>query len=277
MKRPVEPIHVLDLFPAMRAELLRVLHSLFDEAWQAPTACAGWSVKDVASHILSDEIAYLSRRRDRDGVTFEVSSWDELLRLINEHNELWVKATRHRVSRKMLMALLEFTGPQFYEHLASIDPQALSGPVSWAGDAPAPMWLQIAREYTEYWMHHQHICEAAGRESLKDRRFLHPLLSTFVHALPHTYRDVDAPPDTTVCFTVTGAAADSWFVVREPDAWKLYADTDRPPASTVTLDGDTAWRLFTKGIGRDEAAARAVIEGDAELGAVLLDAVAIIA
>src|SRR5215207_5058692 len=107
MKKPVEPIVATHLFTEMRAELLRVLKSLLDEQWQAPTACTGWSVKDVALHILADEIGYLSNRRDKDGIYFDVKSWDELVEKINQQNDTWVRATR-RMSRPILLAQLEF-------------------------------------------------------------------------------------------------------------------------------------------------------------------------
>jgi hypothetical protein len=45
----------------------------------------------------------------------------------------------------------------------------------------------------------------------------------------------------------------------------------------VTLDQDTAWRLFTKGGDRAAARARLAIKGDVRLATPLLDAVAIIA
>jgi uncharacterized protein (TIGR03083 family) len=276
MKKPVEPILVAHLFPEMRTELLRVLHSLTDEQWQAPTACAGWSVKDVALHIFSDEVGYLSRYRDNDGITFVVDSWAELVEKINHQNETWVQATR-RMSRNLLLSLLEFTGEQLAEFLATIDVHQSTSPVSWAGNQNAPMWLQLAREFTEFWMHHQHICEAAHITSLKSRRYFHPVLSAFVFALPHTLRDTDASVDTTVKFMVTGEAADSWYVIRDGDGWHLYANTDIEPITTVTMPEDTAWRLFTKGIDSTIAAKQTTITGNQNLGEILLNTIAIIA
>ena len=32
--------------------------------------------------------------------------------------------------------------------------------VNWAGPEPAPIWLDPAREYTERWVHQQHIRDA---------------------------------------------------------------------------------------------------------------------
>lgn len=275
-KTPIEPLFVTPLFPEMRAALLQVLRSLNDEQWSAPTACEGWSVKDVALHLLADDMGYLSRHRDNDGIQFSVDSWEDLLAKINHQNELWVEATR-RISRNLLISLLEFTGNQLYEYLETVDLYQLSSPVSWAGNKAAPVWLHIARELTEYWMHHQHICEGAGIQSLKNRRFLHPVLSTFVHALPHTYRDVQAQPDTVVIFTVTGVAADSWQIIRETENWQLYKNSDLSAAARITMDADTAWHMFTKGIDRQILRAKAKIEGDIDLGKIALNTVAILA
>jgi hypothetical protein len=45
----------------------------------------------------------------------------------------------------------------------------------------------------------------------------------------------------------------------------------------VTLDQETAWRLFTKGISKAEALKTAQIEGQPALGEKVLDTVSIIA
>lgn len=276
MPQAVPVLDVVDLFPELRAELLRVLRGLNDGAWQLPTACAGWSVKDVALHILADELGYLSRHRDSDGITFESHSFDGLVALINEQNDLWVRATR-RLSKRVLLGLLETTGAEMADYIRSIDPQQGSHTIAWAGTGQAPMWLQLARELTEYWMHHQHICEALGIESLKTRRYLHPVLSTFVHALPRTYADTPAPLGTVVVLRVLGEAADTWYLRREEAGWSLYAEVEARPAVTVTMSDDTAWRLFTKGITPQEAAAYSRVDGYLMLGRVMFNAVAILA
>jgi uncharacterized protein (TIGR03083 family) len=275
MKRPCSALDLRPLFPEIRAELLRVLASLSDEQWQAATACEGWSVRDVAQHIFADDCGYLSRHRDNDGITFVTNSWDELIGLINQQNDTWVRATR-RLSRRMLMNFLQTTGEEMTDYLATVHLDAIGNPVSWAGKNAAPMWLQIAREYTEYWMHHQHICEGAGISSLKTRRYLHPALSTFVYALPRTYKDFPAPENTVVAFQLTGEAADTWYLIKEA-AWTLYADTDLQPEATVTMPEDAAWRMFTKGIDAVVLQKSSQITGNQALGSQLLKTVAILA
>jgi uncharacterized protein (TIGR03083 family) len=276
MRKPVEPILVASLFPQMREELLAVLNSLSDDEWEYRTVCEGWTVRDVALHLLGDDVGLLSGLRDHDGQRGRFDTWDELIAYINRQNALWVTASR-RISRRLLISLLAFTGQQWCDFVASLDPHADSGPIGWTGNDSDPMWLHLARELTEQWMHHQHICEAVGKISLKDAHFVHPVLSTFVHALPHAYRNTDAPDGTMVKLVVTGQGGGEWHLVREGDKWRLYADTDLSPASTVIMDVDTAWRLFTKGISQERARRLAETTGDSDLGQVMLGAVAILA
>jgi uncharacterized protein (TIGR03083 family) len=276
----VEPVIVIDLFPQERRLLLDLFAGLTDEDWQRPTVCAGWTVRDIGLHLLGDDIGYLSGERDHFKNPFfvgrDMERWESLVRNINEANELWVQAMQ-RVSPALLCALLELTGKQFYEYIASLDMMAMNGEVSWAGPGAAPVWLDIAREYTERWLHQQQIRDAVNRPGMKERQFFHPVLDTFVRALPHTYRDVAVTETTVVKLTVTGEAGDVWYVVGEANGWSLYKTVELQPASVVTMDQETCWRLFTKGIDKDQARVIVRIEGDQALGEKMLETVSIIA
>lgn len=273
-RQPLQPLQVAPLIPQVRQELLRVLESLDDAAWQASTACTGWTVRDVAAHLLAADVGVLSNLRDGDGQFLPVTGWAELVTLIDAQNDLWVRALR-RASRRLLVDLLRFTGEQVTDLFNSLDPAAPGPSVGWTGQDADPLWLHMARELTEYWTHHQHICEAVGVESLKTPPMLQAVIGTFIYALPQTYRDVAAPPQTLVRVVVNGAG--EWHLLRENDCWTLYAMTDVPPTATVRLDADTAWRLFTRNKPLDALRPALHISGDATLGAALLDAVAIIA
>ncbi len=89
------------------------------------------------------------------------------------------------------MAFLEMTDPLLYQHFKALPPFEPAGvSVAWAGEAQSFNWFDIAREYTEKWLHQQHIREAVSRPVLAERRWLHPVLDTFMRALPYTYRGV---------------------------------------------------------------------------------------
>jgi len=120
--------------------------------------------------------------------------------------------------------------------------------------------------------------KAEGQQpGLRERRLFHPVFDTFVHALPHTYREVAVADGSHVRLVITGEAGGAWSLLRVQELWALFVDVKTPPTCVVTLDEEAAWRLFTRGIDAAAARKRAAIEGDEILGAVLLRAVAIIA
>ncbi len=284
--KPLEPVLTLHLFPEERAALLHLLDSLSDPKWDAPTVCPGWSVKDIAAHLLADDLGRLSRGRDAYSAGGFVGSGQgdfaaELLDYINDVNERWVAVCR-RLSPRLVIDLLRWSGEETQRYFESLDMFAIGEPVTWAGPDSAPVWLDIAREYTERWLHQAHIREAVSRRLLTEPRLFLPVLDTFVRALPHTFRDVDAPDGTHVLLLITrigtsGVSPLQWSLVREASRWSLFDSSPLEPAATVTIDADTAWRLFTKGISKTEAGSRAVIRGDHRLGERVLDTVSIIA
>ncbi|QBD78511.1 maleylpyruvate isomerase family mycothiol-dependent enzyme [Ktedonosporobacter rubrisoli] len=273
--KPVEPIFVVELFEPMLDQLLQLLRPLSTEEWSRLTPCVGWTVKDVALHLLGDEIGQLSRGRDKDTSSL-LPPGPDLVSRINQQNALWVEATRG-ISPRLLCELLDSTGHQVIQYFKSLDLMALNGPVSWAGPDPAPVWFDVAREYTERWHHQQHIREALERPGLTEATFLTPILDTFVRALPWTFRSVEATKDTVIQLSVTGDVATSWFLQRHGTGWLLFAETAFPPTTTVTLDPETAWKLFTKGITPELARSKASIQGNAKLASKVFETVAIIA
>jgi len=276
MQQP-QPIIVADLFPEILDALLDLLGGLSDAEWDAPTVCPDWSVKDLAGHLLGDDVGMLSRRRDgyrRGNAAF--ASWDDLVAFINRQNAEWVETAR-RISPRLLCDMLRLASEQVSTFFQSLDPYALGGPVDWAGPAPAPIWLDLAREYTERWHHQQQIRDAVGKPGLCEPRYLAPALDAFVRALPHTYRDVDADEQTLVALTIAGEAGGTWFLLREHAAWQLYLDIGRAPDARVTLDQDLAWRLFTKGLSEETARAQATIIGSQRLAAPMLKMLSVIA
>jgi uncharacterized protein (TIGR03083 family) len=267
-------IDVRPLFAEQQAAFMDLLGQLSAGQWDQPTICPGWTVKDVAAHVLGDHIGRLSRHRDgypalhpRHGEAFAV--------FLDRINDEWVTAAR-RMSPRVLTGQLSVFGDQIAEFWPTVDPDAFGGPVSWAGPEPAPLWLDAARDFSEYWTHQQQICDATGQPGLASPRYLGPVLDTFMRALPHTLRDTTAPLGTSLEVLVTGPAGGSWTCTRGPDRWHLQRAPHAAPAARLELDPDTAWRLCTRGITPERAAARARTEGDQQLTAAGLQMVSII-
>jgi uncharacterized protein (TIGR03083 family) len=271
-----QPVLTANLFPEMLTELLNLLKSISDEEWQQPTVCEGWSVKDVALHLLGVEVGNLSRRRDGHKLSQNVNTWGELVAVVNDSNQQWVESGR-RISNRLLLDLLDLTGTQMAAYFASLDPYAMGGPVSWVGPKPAKVWVDIAREYTERWHHQQHIRDALGKPGLKQPRYFAPVLQAYMLAMPHTYRDVVAPDNTSVAVTIRGAGGGSWVITSLGGTWRLYTGQVEVAEARISLTDDLAWRLFTRGVKREAARDQMRFEGDPHLREVLMEMVTIIA
>jgi len=272
---PVGPILTGELFPELRRRLLALLASLGDEEWLLPTAAPLWNVKDVAVHLLGGDAGNLSRRRDRFELPPPLSGWDELVAFINQLNASWVAAGK-RLSPRLLVDLTEHVGRQADDYFRSLDPFAPGGTVDWAGAQPAPQWLDVAREYTERWHHQQQIRDATGRQGLYEEKLFRPVLDTFVRALPHTFRAVEAPPGTQVELRLAGPAGGSWVLERR-ELWELFEGSAPGVRARVDIESTDAWKIFTRGLRGAEAAGRAEITGDRGLGARVLETVSVIA
>ncbi len=178
----------------------------------------------------------------------------------------------------LLIDLLALTDPQVVAFFATLPPEApTSIGVGWAGETHSATWFDIGREYTEKWFHQQHIREAVGAPGLVERHWLRPVSDICLRALPYTYQPVDAPEGTSITVRIRGDAGGVWSLVRRDQAWRLYAGEQEPAGTCVQLSDDTAWRLFSKGLDRTTLVQRIGIEGDAALGAKMVDMVAIMA
>jgi uncharacterized protein (TIGR03083 family) len=275
---PIEPILTVELFPPLSRELNKVLTSLNKEKWNRPTACALWSVRDVAAHLLGGSLGRLSEKEDRPSQAEKNEvSFKELVRLIDQENEAWVKAAR-RISPSLLIEFLDIADAALYMYFKTLPMDGIARtPVCWAGEIESPNWMDIAREYTEKWLHQQHIRQAVGKPLLSSRKWLFPVLDTFMRALPFTYRNVESEEGTCVTVRIEGEAGGEWYLRQQEGKWQLYSGEALGAASRVEMSQDLAWRLFTKGISVDAARSQVRIEGDWRLGERVLQMVSIMA
>jgi uncharacterized protein (TIGR03083 family) len=252
-----------------RTALLDLLRALDFDDWARPTPCPGWTVHDLALHLIADDIGILSWRRDgwtdpAFGAGLDLETWPGLVVAIDRHNAVWLDGAR-RISPALAVELLAWTSKRADAWLAGLDLTALGPPVSWAGPEPAPLWLDFAREYTERWVHQQHIREAVSRPGLDDARWLRPLFATFIHALPHALHGIDAPPGAQVVVEVAGPGGGVWTATKGVGGWRLDERDAASPTARVVIPGAVAWRLWTHGLSPDAARAASAVDGDAAL------------
>ncbi|RWY54204.1 maleylpyruvate isomerase N-terminal domain-containing protein [Mucilaginibacter gilvus] len=276
----VIPIETLHLFPVLDKLLLELLASLSAEDWHKPTVAKLWNVKDVAAHLLDvsgRNIAFLHHYQNNEP-PLQINSYQNLVVFLNELNAVWVKAMK-RVSPQLLIEQLENALPQHLKYLQSLDPWAPSMfSVAWAGEEASLNWFHIAREYTEKWHHQQQIRDAVGKPGLITKELFYPLIDTFMYALPNTYRNTPARVGTVIKFTVGTEAGGDWFLKRATNKWELLKGLSPEKIdASVTLDPDTAWKLFTKAVSPEVGMTASVTRGDIILVNPMFNMVAVMA
>ncbi|TGD80355.1 maleylpyruvate isomerase N-terminal domain-containing protein [Hymenobacter wooponensis] len=254
------------LFPVLDEHLLQVLRSLSPAEWERPTVAPKWRVRDVALHLLDGNLRTLSMLRDGHfgGPPPASPAYADVVHFLNDLNNSWVGAGQ-RLSPAVIIWLLELSGVAYSQYIASLDPSAPAVfSVAWAGEEESPNWFHVAREYTEKWHHQQQIRLAVGQEAaLLTRELYHPFLATCVRALPHRYRQLRAPLNTTIQFTVDGPAGDTWYLQRLEQGWDLGQQYVGPIATGLTIAPEQAWRLFTNSLSQQEARQYIKVQGEA--------------
>jgi uncharacterized protein (TIGR03083 family) len=255
-----------DLLQALRVErraLLGVIDALGPDAWGRPTPCPGWTVHDLVLHLLGDDLGVLSILRD--GHAAPLPAGASLAEAIDTLNDAWVRAAAGRFSPRMLRDVLAWSGDETHRFFAA---EAWDAPsamgVSWAGTAPSPHVLEVAREYTERWLHQQQLRETLGYQTLRDPILTRVLLHSLTHCLPVAYAATGAPEGTTVRLGVTDFPTLVVGLRRERRAWRLVPGGEvREPDCLVVAPGEPLWRAWTTNGTPAELRAAATVEGSA--------------
>jgi uncharacterized protein (TIGR03083 family) len=276
--KPLGPILTAHLFAKIERLLIELLRSLRPDEWEAQTVSPRWKVRDVAAHLLDTQLRKLSIVRD--GYVAEapvIRSQADLIAFVDRINREGVTVYR-RLSPAALISLMEVASRKSAEYHESLDPFAPAAfAVSWAGEETSPNWFDTAREFTERWHHQQQIRLAVGRPGILTPQFYHPVLDCFMRALPYTYRGVSADAGSVLRVEVAGECGGAWFLYCDgADRWRLVDRSAGEVVARVAIPQDIAWRIFTKGIDREAAAAQVQIEGDLKLGRHVLGMKAII-
>jgi uncharacterized protein (TIGR03083 family) len=277
MSLPADPPHdYVSLYQAERSRLSALLAALAADDWSRPTPCPGWSVLDLACHLLGDDLGTLARHRDGHFGTMPPPGLpDEAFPpWLDRLQDDWVRAAR-RISPRIVTGLLSWTGPQLAEALRQEDPEACTASVTWASSDPVPTWLNHAREMSEYWIHRQQVRQALGRPSDLDAELAGPVLDALRWAWPYRLSACRTDPAAAITIEVTGEVPRTWHLVATTEGWEFRDDPGSRVAATLTLTTDHAWRLLTSNLP-EAAVAGLAATGDEALIEALLNTRAII-
>ena len=273
------PLQTQHLFSVLDKKLLELLHSLTPEEWHAQTIAKLWKVKDVAAHLLDGNIRTLSIQKEKyfGEPAPEINSNEDLVNWLNQLNADWVRASK-RISPSVMILLHEATGKLACEYFESVNPfdKGIFA-VSWAGEDESLNWMHIAREYTEKWLHQQQIRDAVNKQGIMTKEFFYPVIDTVMYALPFTYRYVEAEAGTVIQLSVSSNIGGSWFLERIKNKWILQKESTTKPSAIVTIDADTAWKLFSKSLRPADVSSKVEITGNKDLATIALEMISVMA
>ncbi len=236
-------LDVRSLLSREREDLLGFVGFLTDDEWFFPTQVPGWTVKDLALHILDDDLGWLSRGRDHDRSGRLDVDGSGFVDALNRKNQHWVAAAQ-QLSRRVVLGLLEWAGQQMDAYYAT---QSLtsSGRVTWASDHPVPNWFDLAQDLSERWVHQMQMREAVDRVAAYRDDYLPVIMQTFVWAFPHQYRAA-AEPGTRVLLDL--GAGEVWTLTSDGTRWDLGPRAvGEVHVVEVHADRDNGWRWLTGG------------------------------
>ena len=236
-------------FVLERTRLLELLRDLSPAEWNLPTPCPAWDVAGLGRHLVGDDLHLIASHRDGHVGSRPPEGADEhtFIAWLDELQEGWVAAAA-RLSPRLVVELLAWCGPQVADVMRSGDPDAVTARVSWAGDDLVPVWLDRARELSEYWIHRQQLLEALGRPADHRPDVLGPVLDGLRWAYPYRLRQVPAGPGDTVVIEVRGDVERTWCIVRDATAWMFADEPAGPVVARAALSTDQTWRLLTNNL-----------------------------
>ena len=75
---------------------------------------------------------------------------------------------------------------------------------------------------------------------------------------------------------ITGEGGGEWYLKSDGSGWHL-TDMAGMAAAETTIDGDMAWKLFSKSLRRADIEGSYFIHGDKRLGSLVLDMISVMA
>ncbi len=242
------------LFSVERNRLLSLLGDLLPGDWARPSPCPGWNVLDLCVHLLGDDFGWLARQRDRHHGTAPPAGVDQIeggfATWLDDLQDQWVRAAR-RLSPRLVMHLLDWSGPQVFDTLASQDPTRLDGSVWWASPGPVPVWLDQLREVSERWIHRQQLLQALGRPSDLRVDLAGPVLDALRWAYPNRLGLIERPDGDSVTIRVRGPVERTWHLVAEGGQWPFRPRPGDRTLAVLDVITEQAWRLLTNNLAAE--------------------------
>ncbi len=258
-------IDVTSALAPERSALLGLLSGLSPDDWERPTECPAWTVKQLALHILGDDLSLLARQRDatpKQGLVLYAETHPGLtfVQLLDGFNEQWVTASTF-LSPGLLISLLQLVGEWSDDFYCNVGLDTIAAePVGFFAQTKlSPYWQLIAREYVERVVHQSQIRRAVGAPEAEGE-IVTWAARVIVHALSYWLADYHAADGATIGIEL--GAAGSWTWRREAKDWSEREGIDAPDAR-ITVAANEVVALLTRGV--TNAQGLLSVQGDEQL------------
>jgi uncharacterized protein (TIGR03083 family) len=250
----------VDLLDETWSSIIDLGHQLSPEDWELPTDCPGWTVKDVASHVIGTE-RFLQGLPPADADPGERPHVRNPLGAMNERE---VEARRGRSGAEVLAELEEVVALRLSTLRAGDDAYFAQDALTPTGPGTLLDFLNI--RVLDCWVHEQDMRRAVGRPGHVDCGAAQHTIDRMLRTVPMVVGKRAAAPDgATVVLELTGPVERTVGITVEGGRAKIV---DSVPAPDVRLAMDSETYVVLAN-GREPASARAdqvSIEGDQALG-----------
>jgi len=207
------------------------------EAYDAPTPCPGWSVRDVVSHLLGFE-AMLGGAPTPE---YE-GSWPDYVRnSVGEMNEAFVQAHRGEPGIEVLNQFRD-VGRRSLEALRRLDVDAWEK-VGWSPEGERPYYRFQETRVLDSWIHLQDIRDALLEPADDHWVGEEIVVNRFEAALPYVVgKRMRAPDGTLIQLNLSGRLARTVLIGVQAGRAEALSDSAQAPSIEVTTPVALFWR-----------------------------------
>ncbi len=189
---------IFDVLEAEQNDLSRLLSSLDDAAWDAPSLCEGWTVADVVLHLAQTEEGVVATTTG-GGLKIpvaEASSVDDMM-------DRWVASERGAPGTEVLARWEKARG----DAIAGLR-SAPDEPMPWAAAPLKPKTLATTR-LSEHWIHAHDIADPLGLD-YPDTDRLHNVARLAHRTISYAYMRAGRDDPPTVYLRLESPNGDLW-------------------------------------------------------------------
>lgn len=249
-------------------DLLALLESLHPAEWDLPTDLPGWDVRAVAAHTAHLERVLATGEEEHA----EVGEPPHVRGLLGLYTEIGVVNRRDVPTADIVAEIREATAARHAALLADPPTDPDARPEQIFGGVPWSWRVLLRNRPLDVWMHEQDVRRATGRPGGLDSAAAAHTAAYLAESVGFVLaKRVGAAPGTSLVLDLDGTGVLAFEVDAEGRGRRLAA---LPADPTVRLGTDRETFVLAAGGRRSPASDAVRVEGDADLAARVLDALA---